>query len=198
MRVREIFKTYLRGKGKIKPGEIARRLNQEKIPAAHGGPWTAWTVLGVLTYPKYAGRLVWGCTTQRLRTKVTRLPVRNWVTREGAFEPVIDPRSFFVPRLCLGRNCGRRIPDRDLIRAVRRVLAKYGRVSERLMGRKTGLTRSVQFTDDLEALNGFTIWLALIILRLYSNGQETTRTRDGILRRILEMLTAIRVISPAE
>jgi DNA invertase Pin-like site-specific DNA recombinase len=187
-RVREIFKTYLQGKGKVKPGEIARRLNRDHVPAAHGGPWTMHSVLGVLTNPKYVGKLVWGQTTQKLRTKVTRLPVRDWIMRDGAFEPTIQERTFSQVQAVLKRNCGRRITDRDLIRAVRSVFSKHGRVSESLMGRRNGtyslctIYRRFGSAKRVYDLIGFDCPAVN-----FKRGKETTRTRDGIVREILAM-----------
>lgn len=185
-RVRNIFRTYLQGKGRLKPGEIARRLNREGVLASHGGPWSSHTVLGVLTYPKYAGRLVWGRTSQRLRTKVRRQPGDLWVTHDGAFEPIISPQVFSRVQTLLRKNCGRRIPDGELIRAARLVFAKHGRIAESLMGRNNGtyslctIYRRFGSAKRLYELVGFDYPAAT-----FSHGQETTRVRNEILGQIL-------------
>ena len=184
--VRQIFSTYLQGRGKVKPGEIARKLNREHVPAENGKLWTTNSVLGILTNPKYVGRLVWGQTTQKLQTSVRCTPKSDWVIYERAFEQIIDPHTFEKVQALLRHHKGRRIQDAELIRAVKRVFAKHGRVSETLMGAKNNTYSLCAIYRRFGSCRAIYDSVGFKYGReLFHRGRETIRIRNEVLREII-------------
>jgi site-specific DNA recombinase len=101
--VRRIFKEYLAGDGSR---EIARRLNEDRIPAPRGGQWRASTIIGsrkrangILQNALYNGEIVWN--RQRFRknpdtdTRVSRPnPQSEWVRTPRPELRVVDAATF--------------------------------------------------------------------------------------------------------
>jgi hypothetical protein len=141
----------------------------------------------MLTNPKYVGTLLWGRTSQKLGGPVRRSPESDWIVVEKAFDPIIDGRTFSRVQRLLKRYCGRRIADEDLIRAVKQVYKRHGKVTEKLMGAKNGtfslcaIYRRFGSTKRIYDRIGFKY-----PARTFSHGQETVRVRDQIVQRILE------------
>ena len=75
--VSRIFKEFLAGAG-LK--EIGKRLNDEGVSAPRSRRWGKTTLHKILSNEAYAGKLVWGRSSQKLS------PIRV----EGAWEPIVD------------------------------------------------------------------------------------------------------------
>lgn len=115
--------------------QIARELNDEGFTNA-GKPWTNQTVLNTVSNPKYTGCNVWGRFSQKFRA-TTRTPIaqESWVTKQGAFEPLIDQRTFDLAQAKLRRIADCRWSNEQMLRRVRRLLKSKGKLSESLFER---------------------------------------------------------------
>ena len=103
-----------------------------------GGHGLRFTVREVLRNPKYAGVLVWSKSTQKLRTKARPTPNRTGLVNKDAFEPIIDQRTFAAAQSLFKMRANRTIPKQELIRSLKRLLAKYGCLSAAMLERTRG------------------------------------------------------------
>jgi DNA invertase Pin-like site-specific DNA recombinase len=90
--IRRIFQLVANDHQTIK--QIARQLNAEGVPYPPGKKWTRDAVAHILRDPKYTGCNVWGRTSCRLKGRVKKIPKELWVTKEGAFEPIVPKKLF--------------------------------------------------------------------------------------------------------
>ena len=128
--VRQLFAMAGAGKGCT---VIARDLNNHGFNNA-GRPWTNQTVLSTVINPKYTGCNVWGRFSQKFRASTrTRVAPCNWVTKLGAFEPLVDQKTFDLAQTNLPRAADRRWSDEKILRRVRRLLRNKGSLSESLL-----------------------------------------------------------------
>jgi DNA invertase Pin-like site-specific DNA recombinase len=114
------------------PATIARLLNRRGIPRRGGKRWTHHTVTEILTNLKYSGVNVWGRTTQRLRSNAKPVPVQQWITKEHAFEAVIDPKLFDRVQKRLARRAEHR-SNEVLLDDLRHIWKRYGKITQQLV-----------------------------------------------------------------
>lgn len=126
---------------RLGPTQIARRLNRASIPYVEGRPWNHDRVLRILTNPKYAGCSVWGRTSQRLHTPIVPVPPQHWITKAGAFLSIVSRQTFDNVQTIM-RKKRERTSDKELLRALKRLLAAKGRLIQNLIAE----TRSVAST----------------------------------------------------
>jgi DNA invertase Pin-like site-specific DNA recombinase len=126
--VREIFSMALAGKRSL---NISRELNKRQIPFLNGKTWELYHVLGILQNPAYAGINVWGRTSQSLMRGTIRLPPAQWIRCENAFRATIDSRTFSKVQEIFARDT--LYSDEELLDGLRRLLARRGRLSEKII-----------------------------------------------------------------
>ncbi len=110
---------------------IARRLNSRGVLNVRGAKWTEESVRTMLTNPTYTGRLPWGRTTQKLRSKPRRL--EQWLVpwaespaiKGGQF---VDPDTFNRLQPIISAR-SRRASDAELIERAKRIIAKGDNLS---------------------------------------------------------------------
>jgi DNA invertase Pin-like site-specific DNA recombinase len=90
--VREIFRLFVVDRKSMT--EIPRLLNAKGIPYLNGGKWDHQDMYRMLSAPKYAGRHVYGRSTESLGKKKTFLPSAEWIVKPNAFEPIVDQDTF--------------------------------------------------------------------------------------------------------
>lgn len=88
--VRKMFQMALEGKG---CSTIAREMNEQGF-THYGKPWINTQVNVILTSPKYSGCSAWNRRSAKLRGTIRRNPKTLWVTKEGAFAPIVDREVF--------------------------------------------------------------------------------------------------------
>lgn len=188
--VRQLFSRFIEGKGKIGPLDLARWLNLRRIPTEEGTSWTRHKVWGILSNPKYTGRLVWGRTTQRLRTRTKPQPENTWAVHERAFKPIVDARSFAQAQQLLRQRSNRRIPEKALIAEMQRLLAKYRRLSEALVDER-GAYKICTYRRHFGSLRrAYDVAGFRYPANVFANTAKTTKTcavRDNVLRRLLSL-----------
>jgi DNA invertase Pin-like site-specific DNA recombinase len=132
--IRTIFGLAAAGKT---PKEIANALNAQHMLPASGRPWGRSSVYRILTNEKYAGCNTYGKTTQKL-SSVSRVVERHlWIRNPDAFVPIVDREIFDrVQKLLKKRGAHPERSDAYLIQAMRKVLAREGRLTHRILKRK--------------------------------------------------------------
>ena len=128
--VREIFRMAIAGKG---AKAIARTLNGSGVDH-FGRSWNYSLVLEILRNPKYAGCNAWGRTSGKLGTPRIDVPQRSWFLKQGAFDAIVDERTF--------DDAQRVLQDRTFFKTkeqvlddLRRLLREKGKLSEDLIDR---------------------------------------------------------------
>ena len=100
----------------------------------HGGPyglkrpWTRASVRQVLTNPKYVGSNVYNRQSFKLKRKRVRNPPEMWVSKAGAFDPLI-PLETFQKAIQIIADRHRSYTDDDLLSRLQDLLERVGRLS---------------------------------------------------------------------
>jgi DNA invertase Pin-like site-specific DNA recombinase/DNA-binding winged helix-turn-helix (wHTH) protein len=130
--VRMIFK--LAATEKRNASEIADELNRRQTKYTNGRLWRKETVHRILRSEKYIGTNVWGQTCTQLGRPVSRVPRHLWTRKAEAFTPIINATVFHRVQRLIDRRCTHPAkPDEYLLRGMRRVLAREGKLTERLL-----------------------------------------------------------------
>lgn len=132
--IRRIFKLYVRRKLSIY--EIAKRLAKADIKGYGGKPLSWATIRRILSSELCLGRMTYNVTTKRLQNRPIRNPEASW-TRHQAFEPIVSPAQFRKAQKRLARA---KAPwnKETIIAALRRLLAKNGHLSQRIINTSEG------------------------------------------------------------
>lgn len=117
---------------------IARDLNRRGI-LLHGRQWTYTDVFNVLKNPKYVGCNVWHRRTQRLRGKSRPVLANEWITKPGAFAPIVDRQTFDLARANIPKRADTLWTDKEMLNRLKRLLKAKGRLSETLILNARGM-----------------------------------------------------------
>lgn len=210
--VREIFRWFV--EERLFYSEIVTRLERGDVePPPHAERWTKYIIRRMLSDEKYIGHNVYNRTSGRLRQTRTPNPKSEWVRRENAFQPIIDPTVFSLAGQRINNN-PRKVDPVRAENQLRALLARKGRLSVSLM-RDAGLPDPTvyekRFGSLLEAYTyvGYhpdmdhaaktqRAWLVrrrreLIVKKL----RDAIRAEGGCFRQegeyVLEMLNGFRV-----
>lgn len=117
--------------------EIAKELNRRQMTGPAGQLWGRDGVHRTLTNNAYAGWNTYGKTTQKLGQVSRAVKREHWITKAGAFVPVVSQELFDRVQWQL-RKHGKHPPksDADLIRRMKKVLEKHGSLTHRLVGQR--------------------------------------------------------------
>jgi DNA invertase Pin-like site-specific DNA recombinase len=137
--VRSIFQMCITGNSL---SEIARALNRKKIHKG-GKKWKRSMVENILENRQYTGTYIWNKTTKQLGTREKPNPPSEWVVRVGAFPPIVSQNTFDKARQRLQKR--KRWEDSELLDRVRRLYARKGYLSSRLIERTKGLSLATLF-----------------------------------------------------
>lgn len=127
--VREIYQMLLSGKTVY---GIAEELNRRGTIYHGNFKWSYFAVYNILSLLKYAGHNACGRTSRRLYTPTIYLPVSKWTITLGAFEPIIDKKTFEAAQKNLCMRTTHR-SGAELFHALRQELAFHGRLSLRII-----------------------------------------------------------------
>lgn len=117
---------------------IARELNRRGI-LRNARLWERQDVMNILRNPKYTGCNVWRRGTQRLRCSRIRTAQREWITKQGAFVPIIDKDTFDRAQIAVPKRADITWTDKEIMQRVRRLLKREGRLSETLLLQARGM-----------------------------------------------------------
>jgi len=187
--VRQMFSMVI--EGRLGACAIARDLNKREI-ACYGKQWTDVTVRAVLLNPKYKGWNVWHRRTLRLGSK--RLPVasEHWISKPGAFAPLVDEQTFDRVQAILPTKADRSWTNDDILNRVKRLLKAKGRLSEDLIQKARGMpstsTLHTHFGSfrHIYQLVGYRL-PDVDVFRGCEKMERALRLRREVVRQIVEM-----------
>jgi DNA invertase Pin-like site-specific DNA recombinase len=136
--VREIFDMALRH---VRPAEIARELNKRGISNEGGLRWGIYSVIRLLKNPKYCGCNVWNRTSCDLGSSRRLVSEESWVRKPNAFTPIVDPETFERVQTWM-RKRTEKVPQAYLLKRLKGLLAKKGRLSSKIIDETPGMPRS--------------------------------------------------------
>ena len=130
--IRTMFRLAASGKT-IK--EIACELNRHEIEGPTARLWGRDQIYRILTNNAYAGWNTYGKTTQKLGQISRSVKPEHWITKPGAFVPVVGQELFDQVQRQL-RKRGKHPPksDAELIRRMKKILERRGVLTNRLVG----------------------------------------------------------------
>ena len=132
--IRTIF--HLAALGKTTK-QIAKELNERRMTGRAGRWWRRDGIHRILTNNAYAGWNTYGKTTQKLGQISRGVRREHWIAQPGAFVPIISQKLFDQVQKQL-RKRGKHPPnsDADLIRRLKKILARHGVLTHRLVGQR--------------------------------------------------------------
>ena len=193
--IRGMYATVLRErKG---PTQIAHSLNQRGIPYREGKLWEHYSVRRVLTNPKYIGCNVWGQTSLKLHGPRLKVAPQYWITKAGAFAPIIDQDTFDRVQAFLHKKSEKR-SDKELLERLGRLLVAKGRLTENIIDKartvasystyrhRFGSIRRAYELVGYQTLQG--------VFERCDNRKGTQRLRDELLDRIKAMFPKVLTV----
>jgi hypothetical protein len=132
--VREMFRMIVEEKSN--PFRITRELNDQG-KTLRGHRWNRQMVTRILTDPKYAGACVWNRSTRRLGGPNVPVPRSDWIIREGAFEPVVDPAIFADAQRVLGKRICTK-SNEEILEMLRQILITTGKLTGAILQKTPG------------------------------------------------------------
>jgi DNA invertase Pin-like site-specific DNA recombinase len=116
------------------PARISAAMNRQGFEYTDHELWTEGRVFRILTNPVYAGCNVWGRTKKFLGGQTSRLPPDRWASKSDAFTAIVDRLTFDrAQRAIQSRRTNPKKPDEYLLSGMRRVLAREGKLTQRLL-----------------------------------------------------------------
>jgi DNA invertase Pin-like site-specific DNA recombinase len=138
--VREIFEMAAFRKKSLRL--IAVSLNERRVKSLSGRPWVKSTVYKILKNPVYMGCAVWGRSSKRLHAASKAIPRARWIIKKEAFSPIVDEATFErAQRVIEARSNRPPKSDEEIIKSLKRVLAREGRLSESIIRSSRGLLK---------------------------------------------------------
>ncbi|HEU0141977.1 MAG TPA: recombinase family protein, partial [Bryobacteraceae bacterium] len=131
--------------------EIARILNAEGVRSDFGREWSHGTIHQILTNPKYVGDNVYNRVSFKLKKKRVVNPPEMWIRRDRAYEPIVEPRLYYVAQGII-RERNRRFSDAELLERLKHLLEKEGRLSGFLIDEAEGMPSSSAYRSRFKSL----------------------------------------------
>lgn len=119
--------------------EIARQLNQGRVPRPDRSRWTACIVHTILGNENYVGNLVHNRASRRLGQTKVRNPRHQWVRRDAVLDPIVDASLFARAQKIMAER-RLEIPDDEMLRRLRLLLHRKGRLSSRIINGALGVS----------------------------------------------------------
>jgi DNA invertase Pin-like site-specific DNA recombinase len=146
--VREIFRKFTVDRMSFKA--IASDLNRRGVPSIKNKSWTHSVVATLISHPKYIGYNVFNRTTMRLGSAQVALPASEWVICPGAYEAIVDTKTFSLAQEIHGRTPCK--TNEQLLEDLRSLLAKEGKLSQKMVDRGTDIMSSRTYRQRFGAL----------------------------------------------
>jgi DNA invertase Pin-like site-specific DNA recombinase len=148
--VRKIYEWY--ATETITGTAIARRLNDFGICNGSGRPWQGQNIMNMLRNEAYIGTNVYSRTTSKLANPWERVPEQDWIRVPGAFERVVDKRTFAAVQQKMER--ARQRPTRDEIAdGLQKVIKRAGKLSQATLRHHRGAPSVEQVMREFGSLN---------------------------------------------
>lgn len=134
--VQDIYRWFI--EHGLMESEIASRLNRMEIRTDLDRQWTRATVHEVLTNEKYIGNNVFNHVSFKLKKlRVVNTP-DMWIRKDGAFEPIVSPETFYTAQGII-RARARRYSDDELIERLRGLYQSRGFLSGLMIDESEGM-----------------------------------------------------------
>jgi DNA invertase Pin-like site-specific DNA recombinase len=147
--VNKIYQWFI--ESNLHEGEIACRLNTEKVRTHSGHPWTRGTVHEILTNEKYVGANVYN----RISFKLKKLRVINspdmWVRKDEAFSPVVSKEQFYIVQGIM-RARAYRWNTEEMIARLRELFHQRGMLSGVIIDEAEGMPSSSVYAHRFGSL----------------------------------------------
>lgn len=140
--VNHIYRWFIREK--IVETQIANRLNKMGVKTDFDRSWSRGTVHQVLTNPKYVGHNVFNRTSSKLKSPSRKNKPEEWVIQQGAFKAIVDPGDFLAAKEIINER-SRRLTDEDMLRQLKLLFEKSGRLSGMLIDETDGMPSSCAY-----------------------------------------------------
>ena len=148
--IRQIFYKFVKGSSQAK---IIRDLNRRGVPSRNGLPWNSNKMCALLRNEAYIGNMVWNRCSNKLGGKRTKNPKEQWIRREGCIEPIVDRETFLQANKILNESRVY-LSEEEMLRRLRKVLAKEGSLSMKIIGSAPGLPSSSTYAKHFGTLQG--------------------------------------------
>lgn len=130
---------------------IASLLNREGVLNHCGRPWTRGTIHQILTNEKYIGNNVYNRTSFKLKMQHVRNPPEQWIRKDGAFEAIVPTDWYLkVQAIIANRSC--HLDDGEMLKALVRILDKYGALSGLIIDEEDGAPSSAVYRSRFGSL----------------------------------------------
>lgn len=134
--VREIYRRF------VEDGEsesrIAAWLNTKGLLTDLGRPFTRGVVHGILTNENYIGNNLYNRVSFKLKKTRVVNASDMWIRADGAFDPVVDARTFFTAQGIIAER-NRRFSDAEMIDRLRQLFARHGYLSGVVIDESEGM-----------------------------------------------------------
>ncbi|WP_223146600.1 recombinase family protein [Polynucleobacter sp. JS-Safj-400b-B2] len=131
--------------------EIADRLNQSGVRTDLDRNWTRSTVREILTNEKYIGNNVYN----RISFKLKKYRITNqadmWIKKEGAFEAIVPPETFYVAQGII-RARAHRFSNEELIEKLRNLYQHKGFLSGMIIDEAEGMPSAAAYIQRFGSL----------------------------------------------
>jgi len=180
--VRKIFEYGANG---LWPNEIASRINEAGYTAYQGRSWDGERIRSILRNPVYAGIVVFGRYSARLRTPKILSDPSLWIVSDRVAPAIVSPELFHqVQRVAPHRTAGD-LSERQILCKVSRLLEKEGRLSQKIIAGSSNVPSVSYLSKRFGSLQGLysAVGFEPSDRRSQSihNLQETVKVRDAIL-----------------
>jgi DNA invertase Pin-like site-specific DNA recombinase len=131
--------------------QIAASLNARGIVSDFGRAWTSATIHQILTNLKYVGTNVYNRHSFKLKQKRISNPIEMWITREGAFTPIVPTELFERAREIIHAR-HQHLSDDDMLSRLRKLLTDKGSLSGLLIDESDDMPSSSLYAQRFGGL----------------------------------------------
>ncbi|WOH76449.1 recombinase family protein [Bradyrhizobium sp. NDS-1] len=136
--IKRIFDDFVGGKSQW---SIAKELNREGVATHNGRLWSNKLVGAILKNEAFIGNYVYNRSTEKLGTKRRHNPKEQWIRSEGCITPIIDKAAFTRANKIMD-EWHVEISEDEMLRRVRKVLLKKGKLSAKIINQAPTLPHS--------------------------------------------------------
>lgn len=135
----------------ISETEIAERLNQGGVRTDLDRDWTRSTVREILTNEKYIGNNVYNRISFKLKKHRITNQSDMWIKKEGAFEAIVPPETFYVAQGII-RARAHRFSNEELIDKLRNLYQHKGFLSGIIIDEAEGMPSAAAYIQRFGSL----------------------------------------------
>ena len=135
----------------ISEAEIAERLNQGGVRTDLDRDWTRSTVREILTNEKYIGNNVYNRISFKLKKHRITNQSDMWIKKEGAFEAIVPPETFYVAQGII-RARAHRFSNEELIEKLRNLYQHKGFLSGMIIDEAEGMPSAAAYIQRFGSL----------------------------------------------